>query len=157
MVLSARPRVVPSHRLFQKTVDVVSKNGNMLLNLGLRADGSIPEAEVTFLEDMAAWTRVVGEGLYRSRPWLVYGEIEPGQEFFFREHSRKGIVYDDPTDAEQTKNLQKLAAEIRLELGDWNIAGTDRPAYSYPGNLSNPNWKTKRRRAPARQKQSATR
>jgi alpha-L-fucosidase len=88
--------VTPSHRLFQKTIDVVSKNGNMLLNLGLRADGSVPESEVAFLKDMADWIQVVGEGLYGSRPWLVYGEIEPGQEFFFREHSRKGIVYDDP-------------------------------------------------------------
>ena len=58
---------------------------------------------------------------------------------------------------EQTKELQKLAAEIRSELGDWNMEGTDRPAYSYPGNLNNPNWKKKRRRAPARQKQSGTR
>jgi hypothetical protein len=59
--------------------------------------------------------------------------------------------------SEKTKELQKLAAEMRSELGDWNMEGTDRPAYSYPGNLNNPNWRKERRRAPARQKQSGTR
>lgn len=68
----------------------------MLLNLGLRADGSIPDYELAFLKDMAQWTRVGGEGIYGTRPWLVYGEIEPGQKFLFRERSHKGIVYDDP-------------------------------------------------------------
>lgn len=68
----------------------------MLLNLGLRADGSIPEEEIAFLKDMADWTRIIGEGLYGSRPWLVHGEIEAGEDFFFREHTHEGIVYDDP-------------------------------------------------------------
>jgi hypothetical protein len=58
---------------------------------------------------------------------------------------------------EQTKELQKLAAGIRSELGDWNMEGTDRPRYSYPGNLNNPNWRKERQRAPARRKQSGTR
>ncbi len=55
-------------------VDNVSKNGNLLLNVVLRPDGSLdPEAE-TMLEQLAAWTAVHGEGIYGSRPWLVYGE-----------------------------------------------------------------------------------
>ena len=45
------------------------------------------------------------------------------------------------------------AAEVRLELGDWNREGTDRPAFSYPGNLNNPNWRKKHGRAPARRSQ----
>ncbi len=88
--------VTPSRVLFRKIVDVVSKNGNMLLNLGLKADGSIPDSEIAYLKDMAKWTTVVGEGLYRTRPWLVYGETEPGKSFQFKENNLKGIVYDDP-------------------------------------------------------------
>ena len=55
-------------------VDNVSKNGNLLLNVVQRPDGSIdPEVE-TMLEQMAEWTKVHGEAIYGSRPWLVYGE-----------------------------------------------------------------------------------
>jgi alpha-L-fucosidase len=44
----------PSYRLFAKIIDVISKNGNMLINLGLKADGSIPLIEIAYLKDMAA-------------------------------------------------------------------------------------------------------
>ena len=55
-------------------VDNVSKNGNLLLNVVQRPDGSLdPEVE-QMLEQMAAWTAVHGEAIYKSRPWLVYGE-----------------------------------------------------------------------------------
>ena len=55
-------------------VDNVSKNGNLLLNVVQRPDGSLdPEVE-RMLEQMAAWTAVHGEAIFGSRPWLVYGE-----------------------------------------------------------------------------------
>ena len=55
-------------------VDNVSKNGNLLLNVVLRPDGSLdPEAE-QMLEQLATWTAVHGEAIYGSRPWLIYGE-----------------------------------------------------------------------------------
>ena len=55
-------------------VDIVSKNGNLLLNIVQRPDGSLdPEVEQA-LEDLAAWGAVHGEAIYGTRPWLVYGE-----------------------------------------------------------------------------------
>ncbi|MFZ0829433.1 MAG: alpha-L-fucosidase [Verrucomicrobiia bacterium] len=55
-------------------VDIVSKNGNLLLNVVLRPDGSLdPEVE-TMLHQLADWTAVNGEAIYGTRPWLVYGE-----------------------------------------------------------------------------------
>jgi len=55
-------------------VDNVSKNGNLLLNVVQRPDGSLdPEVE-QMLEQMAAWTAIHGEAIFGSRPWLVYGE-----------------------------------------------------------------------------------
>ncbi|HWH69378.1 MAG TPA: alpha-L-fucosidase, partial [Candidatus Sulfotelmatobacter sp.] len=55
-------------------VDIVSKNGNLLLNVVQRPDGSLdPEVE-QMLEQMAAWIAVHGEAIYETRPWLVYGE-----------------------------------------------------------------------------------
>jgi alpha-L-fucosidase len=55
-------------------VDIVSKNGNLLINVVQRPDGSLdPEAEKT-LAEMADWIGINGEGIYETRPWLVHGE-----------------------------------------------------------------------------------
>ncbi len=55
-------------------VDIVSKNGNLLLNVVQRPDGSLdPEVE-QMLEQMAAWNKIHGEAIFGTRPWLVYGE-----------------------------------------------------------------------------------
>jgi len=52
----------------------VSKNGNLLLNVVQRPDGSLdPEVE-QMLEQLAAWNAVHGEAIFGTRPWLVYGE-----------------------------------------------------------------------------------
>jgi alpha-L-fucosidase len=54
--------------------DIVSKNGNLLLNVVQRPDGSLdPEVEQA-LEQLADWIAVHGEAIYETRPWLVYGE-----------------------------------------------------------------------------------
>jgi alpha-L-fucosidase len=50
-------------------VDVVSKNGNLLLNIGPKADGSIPEGDRKILEDLAAWMKVNGDIIKGSRVW----------------------------------------------------------------------------------------
>ena len=55
-------------------VDIVSKNGNLLLNLGPRSDGTIPEQVQQVLLDVGAWLSVNGEAIYGTRPWRVYGE-----------------------------------------------------------------------------------
>lgn len=55
-------------------VDNVSKNGNLLLNVVQRPDGSLdPEVE-QMLQQLAAWNAVHGEAISGTRPWLVYGE-----------------------------------------------------------------------------------
>jgi alpha-L-fucosidase len=55
-------------------VDVVSKNGALLLNVGPRPDGTIPEPEQQMLRAIGAWLALNGEAIYGTRPWKVFGE-----------------------------------------------------------------------------------
>jgi alpha-L-fucosidase len=55
-------------------VDIVSKNGSLLLNIGPRPDGTIPEQEQAMLREIGAWLAVNGEAIYGTRPFTVFGE-----------------------------------------------------------------------------------
>lgn len=55
-------------------VDIVSKNGALLLNIGPKPDGTIPEEEEEILLEMGQWLLVNGEAIYGTKPWKVYGE-----------------------------------------------------------------------------------
>lgn len=55
-------------------VDIVSKNGALLLNIGPRADGTIPEEDQDLLLAIGDWLQIYGEAVYGTRPWRVYGE-----------------------------------------------------------------------------------
>lgn len=54
--------------------DIVSKNGNLLLNIPVRGDGSIDDKEAKVLEGIAAWMDVNKESIFGTRPWKVFGE-----------------------------------------------------------------------------------
>jgi alpha-L-fucosidase len=55
-------------------IDIVSKNGNLLLNIGPRSDGTIPEAVQQVLLEVGSWLNINGESIYGTRPWRTYGE-----------------------------------------------------------------------------------
>lgn len=55
-------------------VDIVSKNGNLLLNIGPRPDGTITDEETQTLLGTGIWLEINGEAIYGTRPWKVYGE-----------------------------------------------------------------------------------
>jgi alpha-L-fucosidase len=58
--------------------DVVSKNGNLMLSVPVRGDGTIDDKEEAIVEQIGAWMRKNGEAIYGSRPWRIHGEGPTG-------------------------------------------------------------------------------
>jgi alpha-L-fucosidase len=58
-------------------IDIVSRNGNLLLSVPLRGDGTLDEDEHAFLAGLASWMRVHGVAIYGTRPFAVFGEGPP--------------------------------------------------------------------------------
>lgn len=81
-------------------VDIVSKNGNLLLNIPVRGDGTIDEKEIAILEGIAAWMDVNKESIFDTRPWKVFGEgpaldaVNPVKEQGFNEGNVKFSAKD---------------------------------------------------------------
>ena len=111
-------------------IDIVSKNGALLLNIGPKPDGTIPETEIEVLCEIGDWLTVNGEAIYDSRPWKVYGEgpteIAAGS---FADTKRSGFTSSDIRFSVRGGNLyamllgwpdngsvriQSLASTIRL-------------------------------------------
>ena len=61
-------------QIVDNLIDIVSKNGNMMLNVGLRPDGSLPETFRDELIKIGRWLKMNGEAIYGTRPFSVYGE-----------------------------------------------------------------------------------
>jgi alpha-L-fucosidase len=60
--------------VIQILADVVSKNGNLLLNIPVRGDGTIDDLELAVVQDIGKWMKVNSEAIYATRPWKVFGE-----------------------------------------------------------------------------------
>ncbi len=69
-----RNRYKSATLVVRQLVDVVSKNGNLLLNVPLRADGTFDEKEKTILDELAVWIATNGESIFGTRPCAIFGE-----------------------------------------------------------------------------------
>lgn len=64
----------PAKEIIQDLIDIVSKNGTLLLNVGPKADGTVPESAEKTLLEIGNWLLINGESIYGTRPWKIYGE-----------------------------------------------------------------------------------
>ncbi|WP_084579634.1 alpha-L-fucosidase [Sphingomonas azotifigens] len=72
--LFTEKRYKSANDVLQRLADVISKNGNLLLSVPQRGDGTIDAEEERILDDLGAWMAVNGEAVFRTRPWRSYGE-----------------------------------------------------------------------------------
>lgn len=67
-------RYKSAQQVISMLVDIVSKNGNLLLSVPIRGDGSIDDKEIAILNNIKEWMDVNGQSIYATRPWKVFGE-----------------------------------------------------------------------------------
>jgi len=98
-------------------VDIVSKNGNLLLNIPLPASGEPDAEEFRILAAITEWTSLNGEAIYATRPWKIHGEgpstkvvIKPsGEEFDPNEGKQPDLTHEDIRFTTKGKTLYALA------------------------------------------------
>lgn len=79
--------VIAADKLVELLVDIVSKNGNLLLNVGPAPDGSISDIQMDRLRKLGGWLKVHGEGIFGTRPWVRAAARDASSEVRF---TRKG-------------------------------------------------------------------
>ncbi len=76
-------QVIAPDKLIALLVDIVSKNGNLLLNIGPKADGSISDIQLDRLHKLGDWLAVNGEGIFDTHPWVRASPTGAGPEIRF--------------------------------------------------------------------------
>jgi len=128
--------------LIDNLIDIVSKNGNLLLNVGLKRDGTLPEDQRKVLQEMGDWLKLNGEAIYGSRPWVVYGEgptqVEKGHfkqrlephtaddiRFTTKGKTLYCILMDWPGEKVSVQSLGEQAALLKGKIKRFSLVGSE--------------------------------
>lgn len=101
-------------------VDIVSKNGNLLLSVPIRANGTIDEKEREIVMGIKAWMDINGESIYGTRPWTIFGEgpIAEGSNPMNAQGFNEGQKFSN----KDVRYVQKKG-KIYATIMDWPEAG----------------------------------
>jgi len=120
-------KIKPAKQVLHVLIDIVSKNGQLLLNISPKADGSIPQNQRDTLLGMGAWLNKYGEAIYGTRPFISFGQgptrLARGGHFT----DKQGFLSYTPEDIRYTKKgnviyaiqLGKAAPGASLMLSDF--------------------------------------
>ena len=132
--------------VIQMLVDIVSKNGNLLLNVVQTPEGDLEQDVLDILEIIAAWIPINGEGIYGTRPWKVYGEgpstkkqekgrfggvkdVRPYETADIRFTSKDNLLYafcmDKPVSDIKIASLGKLSGFDKRKIRSVSVLGSD--------------------------------
>lgn len=103
--------------LIRLLVDVVSKNGNLLINVGPAADGSIPDLQRAAMRELGAWLTANGETIYGTRPWVRFGEETGAPRRYTRSGAGTHVIALDPAAGELELPAELAGAEARWADG----------------------------------------
>jgi alpha-L-fucosidase len=106
------------NELVDMLIDVVSKNGNLLLNIGPKADGTIAIEQQEVLLEIGKWLAVNGEGIYDTRPWELAGEgptENADEDIQFNEYKFKGYTEKDIRFTKKGDKVYALVLDVPTE------------------------------------------
>jgi alpha-L-fucosidase len=128
----------------QMLVDIVSKNGNLLLNVVQTPEGDLESDMLQILDEIGVWTSANGEGIYGTRPWKTFGEVSAESKAFkpgrFNENykfnskdirftTKDGILYafclGKPTEDILIKSLGKSSKLAERPVASVKMLGSD--------------------------------
>jgi alpha-L-fucosidase len=112
--------------VIQMLVDIVSKNGNLLLNVVQTPEGDLEPDMLQILEGIAAWTSVNGEGIYSSRPWKIFGENSKEAEGFKPEQFDENYKFNSKDIRFTTKDGILYAFCLGIPVDDIRIKSLGR-------------------------------
>jgi len=133
-----------SNEVIQMLVDIVSKNGNLLLNVVQTPEGDLEPDMLKILDEIGVWTSANGEGIYGTRPWKTFGEVSEESRAFkpgrFNENykfnskdirftTKDGILYafclGVPTEDILIRSLGKNSRLLGGAVASVNMMGSD--------------------------------
>ena len=135
-----------SEEVIQMLVDIVSKNGNLLLNVVQTPEGDLEPDVLNILDGIGNWTKVNSEAIYSTRPWKIFGEgpstdknqekgqfgglkdIRSYQPADIRFTTKNGVVYafcmSTPTEDIQIKALGKISEYMDHKISSISMLGS---------------------------------
>jgi alpha-L-fucosidase len=122
-------------------VDVVSKNGNLLLNVPVRGDGTIDSEELAIVQGISAWNKINGECIFGTRPWVIYGEgpsadiADNANQQIFMEGKNKPFSGSDYRFTTKGKLLYAIVLGLPPE-GKATLKSLKLNSAHYPGGIS---------------------